>query len=554
MRTPVSDPDVDLRLAGSVNLADVGRTVKLDGVEQLSGTVAANVAMRARVSDVDAGRYDRVAARGTAGVSRLVLRSAALPRAVAVDTAALRLTPQRAELTTFAARAGRSDVRGTGSLDNLLGFALRGEELRGRATLASNQVDLNEWRSDDETLEVIPVPANVDLSLQATAARVTYGALTAANVRGGLHVKDQRVTLQDLGMEMLRGSVVANGFYETTVATRPTFDVGLRVAGLDIPAAFTALTTVQKLAPLARWTQGTVSGDFSLKGALGQNMMPAFEALTGRGSLETGRVILQGAPVMGKLAESLALEQLRNPALEAVRAAFEITDGRLNLKPFKVRMGRMDLTVAGWNGIDQTLKYDLALAVPRADLDAAAGRTVLKLASQAGRAGIDLSSADVVELGAQVTGTVTNPTIKPNFSRLASAARDGVQQAVTQQVASRVAPVEQRVDSAAEQARRRARAEADRIVSEAEQRAATIREEARTLAATTRREGNERADALLERATTPTARVAADLGAKRIRREADEQAERIVREADAQADGMVAQARRQADALVPSGG
>jgi vacuolar-type H+-ATPase subunit E/Vma4 len=80
-----------------------------------------------------------------------------------------------------------------------------------------------------------------------------------------------------------------------------------------------------------------------------------------------------------------------------------------------------------------------------------------------------------------------------------------------------------------------------------------MREEARTLAATVRREGNERADALLERATNPAARMAAQVGADRIRREADEQAERLVREADARADGQVMQVRRQADALVPAG-
>src|SRR5262249_2862167 len=64
VRTPVSDPDANVRVAGAVNLADVARTVKLQGVSTLSGIVTADVAMRARVSDVDARRYDRVAASG----------------------------------------------------------------------------------------------------------------------------------------------------------------------------------------------------------------------------------------------------------------------------------------------------------------------------------------------------------------------------------------------------------------------------------------------------------------------------------------------------------
>lgn len=552
MRTPVSDPDVELRLAGTLDLADLARTVKLDGVKELSGVVTADLATRARLSHLEARRYDEVAARGTLGVARLALRSAALPHPLSVDSALLRLSPRNAELASFSGRIGSSDVRAAGTLDNLLGFALRDEVLRGRATVSSNHFDLNEWRSD-AAMEVIPVPANVDFALRASAARVTYGTLAIANARGGLRVKDRRVTLDDFRMEMLRGSVVADGYYETTNVAKPTFDVALRVASVDIPTTFAALTTVQKLAPMARWAQGTLSAHLRMGGTLGQDMMPAFDALTGRGSFETGQLVLQGAPVMARLADALSLEQVRNPTLDAVRSSFEIVDGRVHVRPFAVKMGRMDMTVAGSNGIDQSLKYDLALAVPRGELGAAADRTVAKLASQAGRAGIDLSAGDVVELGAQVTGTVMSPSVRPNFSGVASSARETVQNAVRQGVEKQLSTVTQQADSAADDARRRARAEADRVVGEAERKAATIRQEARTLAATVRREGNERAEALVARASNPAARIAAKAGADRIRREADEKAERLVREADARADGAVAQARKQAEVLVASG-
>jgi hypothetical protein len=504
------------------------------------------------MSDVDAGRYDRVAARGTVDVAHVALRTATLPQAIAIDTAALRLTPRTAELTSFAARIGSSDVRAAGSLDNVLGFALRDDELRGSATVSSNHFDLNEWRSKDKTTEVIPVPPHVDFALKASAARVTYGALTLANLRGDLHVKNQRVTLNELRMETLRGTVIANGFYETTVAGRPTFDVDLRLAAVDIPAAFAALTTVQKLAPVARWAQGGVSGTIGLKGPLGTNMVPIFKALTGKGAIETERLVVQGAPVLEKLADALSLEQLRKPALGIVRASYDVADGRVHVKPFVVKTNGIDMTVVGSNGIDQSLSYDLALAVPRAVLGAAASNAVARLAAQAGKAGTD--TGGVVQLGAQVAGTVTNPTVRANFAGMAATARDAAQNAVRQEVATRTAVVKQKVDSAAEEARRRARAEADRIVAEAERQAATIRTEARTLAASARREGGIRADSLQARATNPVARIAAQAATDRMRREADQQAERLVREADARADGIVAQAKRQADALVPPRG
>ncbi len=512
MRTPVSDPDVDLRATGALNLADVGRTVKLEGVSELAGTIAADVAMHARVSDVDAGRYDRVSASGTMNVGRLALRSATIPHPIAVDTAALRFTPRTAALTSFSARIGSSDVRATGSLDNVLGFALHDQDLRGRAAVASTRFNLDEWRSREKTTEAILVPPRIDFTLQASANHVTYGALTMANVRGDLRVKDQRVTLHELRMETLRGTVVANGGYETTVAARPTFDVDLRLATVDIPAAFAALTTVRRLAPIAQWAQGAVSGTVGLKGPLGHDMTPVFTALTGKGALETERLVVQGAPALEKVAGALKLVQLRNPSLGAVRASYDVADGRVHVTPFVVRANGIDVTVSGSHGIDQSLDYDLALAQP--------------------------------PVGVHLTGSITNPTVKMSVDKAIASARNALQQ----EVATRTNAAKQKADSAVEDARRRARAESDRIVADAERRADSVRAGARRLAAATRREGAARVDSLLARATNPAARMAAKMATDRLRQETDQQADRIVREADARADSLVAQAKRRATA------
>ena len=554
VRTPVSDPDADLRLTGALDLADLARTVKLQGVSELAGVVGADVAMHARVSDVDARRYDRVAASGAVQAAHVAVRSATLPHPIAVDTAALRLTPRTAELTAFSGKIGSSDVRATGSLDNVLGFLLRNEDLRGSATVSSDHFDLNEWRSSDKTTEVIPVPPRVDFALRASAARVTYGALTMANMRGDLQVKNQRVTLNDVQMEMLRGSVVANGFYETVNAGRPAFGMDVRLTSLDIPAAFAALTTVRALMPIARWAQGNVSGTVALNGTLGRDMTPVFAALTGKGAVETERLVLQNAPVLDKLANALSLEQLRAPGLGAVRASFDVADGRVHVKPFTVKANGIDMTVSGSNGIDQSLDYDLALAAPRALLGAAATSVVAKLAAQAGKVGAELPAGEVVRLRSKVAGTVTNPTITTNFAGMAASARDAAQSAAQEMAAAAVETAKQKADSATSEATRRARAEADRIVAEAGRQADSIRAGGRALADRIRREGNARIDSLVARATNPVARLAAQKTADRLRKEADQQAERVIRDADAQADALVAQAKQKAGALVPPGG
>jgi AsmA-like C-terminal region len=550
LRTPVSDPEVDLALKGSVDLADVRRTVQLSDVKELAGILTADFAVHTKRSWVDAGRYNSVSASGMFGASRVAMSGAAVPQPIAVDSALLRFTPQRVELPALVARIGSSDVRANGSLENLIGFALHHGALRGQATVASNSFNLDEWRSDKES-EIIPVPPNVDLTLGVTAGRLIYGKLDIRDAHGRVLVKDQRVTLDGFGMNMLGGGVVANGYYETTTPARPTFAFDIAVDSMDIPTAYSSLVTIQRLVPIARYARGSVSSKLTLAGPLAPNMMPVFNMLTGQGSFRTGTIAVDSFPPLTKLADAIHVEQIRNPAVHALLGAFTIDRGRLYVKPFDLKIGDVAMTVAGSNGIDQTLDYTLALAVPTSTLGSSANQAISALAASAGRAGVNLGSAAAVSVGAKVTGTVTNPTVRPSFAGTGGSVAASVREAATQQVQAQVTQVKTKVDSAALAARVRASAQAQQIVAEAEQRAAAIRAGADSAAAKVRSAADEQAKALLAKADNPASRIVAQAAADRLRSEADKRATTITREAAARADALVAAARKQAAAIAP---
>ena len=545
MRTPVSDPDVAFRLRGNLDLANVGRAVKLPKVAELRGRLAADASMRARLSAVDARQYDRVNAAGTMELTGFVLRSEALRQPLEIERARLRFTPRTVELPELRGRLGSSDVALAGSLDNLLGFVLREQPLRGQAELRSRHFDLNEWRSGGE-LSLIEVPGNLDVALDAAADTVVFGQLTLTNAQGGLRLKDQRATLQDFRLRLLGGALTATGYYDSTDPAEPSFDVNLGLADLDIPAAFNGLRTVQAFAPVARYAQGRVSAQLAFTGALGQNMLPVLELLTGRGDLSTTGLVLSDFPPLDGLSSLLKLPQLNDPGFVDLRSAIEIRGGRLYVKPFDVKVGQLTMSVAGSNGIDKSLDYTLALQLPRAALGPAANDAVARIVAQSARAGVDLQAADVVNLAVGLGGTVTAPKLDVKFRDAAAATGEVVKQAIRDEAQQRAEAVEAKLDSTATAAQERVSAEAARLLAEAEQRAAAVRTAAQQLAETTRREANVRADSLEARASNPVARLAAKAAADRVRKEADGKAAAIVKEADTRAEAIMAEARRRA--------
>ena len=451
LRTPISDPDVDARVKGKVDLADVRRTVKLEGIDQLAGTVSADAAVRTRMSFIDKKQYDKVAASGTVDVANLTVKGKTLPHPLAIQQASLSLAPEKADLRSFNGTVGSSDVQASGTIQNLLGFMMRDDTLRGVATVRSNHFNLDEWRSGEGDLQIIPVPPKIDFDLDATVAELTYDKLKMTNARGRIRVKNQRATLEDFRMNALGGEIGVTGYYETTNPAKPNFDVGLKLTKVDIPSAFQAFTTVQMLAPVAKYAVGNMTTDLHVNGALGKNMMPLFPGLTGGGTVQTSDLDLKNFPPLQKVVDVTKLRFLDNPGLNALRAAFQIHDGRLFVKPFDVKLGGTTINVAGSNGLDQSLQYTLGLKVPRSMLGGGANQALAGLMSKAGQAGVDLNAAAEIPLGIQLGGTVTNPSVKADVGSVASSVTTGVQQAVQQAVTQKVDSAAMRVVQEAEQ-------------------------------------------------------------------------------------------------------
>jgi hypothetical protein len=528
MRTPISDPDVDARVKGKVDLADVRRTVKIEGIDQLAGTIAADASVRTRMSAIDRKQYEKVGASGSVDVAGLSVKGQSLPHPLSIQQASLTLAPERAQLKSFSGTIGSSDLQASGTIENLLAFALRGDTLRGTAAVHSRRFNLDEWQSGGGDLQIIPVPPKIDFGLDATVDQLTYGKLAMSNARGKLRVKDQRVTLEDFRMNTLGGEIGLTGFYETTNPAKPTFDVGFKMAKVNIPAAFQAFTTVQMLAPVAKYAVGSMTTDFKVSGALGKNMLPLFQGLSGGGNVQTSSLDLKDFPPLQKVVQVTKLQFLDNPGLNALRAAFQIKEGRLFVQPFDVKVGGTTINVAGSNGLDQSLAYTLGLKVPRSMLGGAANQAMASLAAQAGKVGVDLAAAPEIALGIQLGGTVTSPSVKADVGSAASSVKEGAQKAVTE-------AVNQKVDSAGM-----------KLVAEAEQKAAAIRQQGESLAASVKRTGYLQADSLTAKASGPIAQLAAKPAADQLRKQADSKAADIVGEANKRADDLVAEARRKA--------
>ena len=79
------------------------------------------------------------------------------------------------------------------------------------------------------------------------------------NVGGYITIKDQKLILENLSMNILDGEMVVNGNYNTFDINSPKFDFNLDIDLVDIQKVYNTFEIVSKYAPIAKKTSGKLS-------------------------------------------------------------------------------------------------------------------------------------------------------------------------------------------------------------------------------------------------------------------------------------------------------
>jgi hypothetical protein len=554
LTTPISDPNVDAELKARLDLASVKKVVPME--EDLSGNFNADVRMKGRMSDVDAGRYDQFQADGRITLMGMNYTSDSLPP-VGIKNLVFDFSPRFLSLSTFEGSVGSSNMVAQGRMDNYLQWWLKDSTLVGTFDLSANKFDLNELMGtteetatteaavDTSRMSVIEVPENIDFSFTARAGEVIYDDLVLANVKGGIRVHDRRIDLKDVFFNLFGGAVNMAGGYETLDPKAPGIDFRYDVKDLDIEQTVTFVDMVQKMAPIAKTAKGKFSSTLSMQARLDEFMEVDMNSLTGKGTLNTKNVRIDGFQPLVDIAKALKIKEVESTTLQDVSFTYRFEDGKMITDEFPVQIDRVKARVGGSTAFaDQAIDYDMKAKVPTAMFGAAAAQTAGSLLGEANRfLGANMKVPEDLDVTIKITGTIDKPIVKPVFAGGTTSVKEAAVEAVKEEV-------NEQIGKAKEEAIARARAEADKLVAEAQVQADKIKAQARSEAARVKAEGYKAADDLVNKAKDPISKAAAKVAADKLKKEADRKEQQFIAEADKRADGIVEAARKQGEDLI----
>ena len=467
IKNPATDPNLSGTARGTMNLGNVSQFYTFEPGTKLNGNLSANLAFSGKKSQVDQKKYDAIQLSGDLNGENIAYVSRDYKDGLLVKKANLQFTPKNVIINQIDGNFEQTNFTTSGTFDNLVGYALKDEPLKGTLTLSADKIDLNQWMGTDTAGSTsgnastpFAVPKNIDFTINAKASTVHYDKVEYTQVSASMLVKDEKIDLKNVQMNALDGTIAMNGYYSTKDnKQKPEISLAYDVKNLDVQKTFMAFNTIRKLMPVGQFISGRLNSQLSMHGLLGQDMMPDLASLTGNGNLLLIEGFLKKFAPLDKMASTLNVRELEGISLKDVKNYFAFANGKVLVKPFKLKVKDIDMEIGGMHGLDQSIDYQVNMKIPRAMMGSQGNAYLDKLAIQAGNNGVPVKLSDMVNLKVLLGGTMTKPAIRTDLKQSVQSLADDLKKQTTDFVQARA-------DSAKKATRDTAIAIRDKLVTD----------------------------------------------------------------------------------------
>lgn len=475
IKTPISNASFDGMMKGKVNLANIGKMVPLEEGTSIAGLFVSDLSFNGNMKAIESKQYENVKADGSFTLTDFNYASKDYKQGMKLNKVQMTFNPKNITLNAFDAVIGKSDIQASGSLDNLLPFYFKKNELlMGTLNITSRLMDVNEMMGssatangtpakatgDTSSMTALDIPEYIDFIMKASIGKIIYDNIILDNVKGNISIRDKTLGMNDVSFNTLDGSAVMNGVYNSRDLKNPAMNFDLDVKNMNIQKTVATFNTVKKMAPIAEKCSGTYSASFKVAGKLDNHMNAQMNTFNGGGKLQTGNVTLSNFEPISKLADALKMPQYKQMSLSNLNFSFKFSNGRVYVDPFDASLAGTKARIEGSNGFDQSIDYAINLAIPKSMLGSGATAMVTGLVSKIPGIGSNFSIPDPVNLKVNMGGTVSKPEIKTGLKEASKSITDDLK-----------AKAQEELDKKKKELEDKAKAETDRLKKEAEAKA-----------------------------------------------------------------------------------
>jgi hypothetical protein len=369
MKTPLSNPYAKGKIDIDLHLDEWKKLIPLESGTDISGEVKAHFAFDGHYSalakeNIAEEQLNDLKASGDIALNQIKYNaSGTLP--LSMKSLSMSVSPSDFAVVGDGIQYGKSAMSLNGKLQNMLGYYLNDETLKGQLVINSKSIDLNECMSAMSTDEVPAanegeksdgkggdgttaeansasntaasesprIPDNLDLMFNMNAGRLIYEDYDMQQVTAKAEIKDGILNVNPLAASIFGARVeIASLSYTNPIGGKPTVKGGFNILNANPANLATTLSLVKEYAPIVGRIQGLANIETQMGMQLKPNMDMDLATLTAGGLFNLFSGNLDVPSWMGEAAKQLQWGAADKMSLKPTKAGFLIEDGQFKLK------------------------------------------------------------------------------------------------------------------------------------------------------------------------------------------------------------------------------
>ncbi|MEY4896889.1 MAG: hypothetical protein RL525_282 [Bacteroidota bacterium] len=562
MKTPISNPYAKGKIDINLHLDEWKKLIPLESGTGISGEVKAHFAFDGHYSalakeNIAEEQLNDLKASGDIALNQIKYNAAGtLP--LSMKSLSMSVSPSDFVVVGDGIQYGKSAMSLNGKLQNMLGYYLNDETLKGQLVINSKSIDLNEWMSamsssavpaategkksdgngaegttaaangasNTATTESPRIPDNLDLMFNMNASRLIYEDYDLQQVTAKAEIKYGILNVNPLAASIFGARMEIESLsYTNPIGGKPTVKGGFNILNVNPANLATTLSLVKEYAPIVGRIHGLANIETQMGMQLKPNMDMDLATLTAGGLFNLFSGNLDVPTWMGETAKQLQWGAADKMSLKPTKAGFLIENGQFKLKDsIGVNLPKeCQMKLGGYVDLSKQLHLGGTLM--------AKGR----------------------KLPFTITGDMKNPkltvgwkgALKEAAAPVINQLKDKAFDALNKQVADILKEAKEKADLL----RSNGKETADKMRTEAKELAAKQRSETDKAYTMAMEKAKKEADALVAAAKDPLQKKLTKVAAEKLLKEADKKATEAKGEGYKLADQTEAKGNQKADQL-----
>lgn len=378
--TNFKDPYLKLKLAANTKLEELIAFYPIDTLENLSGAINVNAEIEGLISEMKSNAYSpSIKANGNAVITDLKATFKQTDKVINIPEGKLELNNRHLNVYNLKLIKGNSDVMLVGELPNFLSYLFDSKEpLTIVAQVTSDKIELEDFlfgAGKSSETSSINIPANLDINVSVNVQHLTFSKFVADNIKGIMLLRNQKVALKDLSLNVTDGEVKLNAFADAS-------EENIKVSGdcelnkLNVQKLFTQLNNFGQTTIQDANLKGYVTTRIDFIGSWDKKLNVDLGSINVTSSILIERGELIGFKPLESLAKYIDVNELKHIKFSTMQSAVEIRNKVITIPKTSIKSNAINLELWGKHGFDNIIDYHIQLLLseilakkPRANKD-----------------------------------------------------------------------------------------------------------------------------------------------------------------------------------------